>query len=119
MRKINRKTADPEILQAYEEMRYERRYPKLDLAINVFRGVAYLGVMPVFFIPEGMRQPWIKVWMVVVAIALVMELTLMVAWQPRGRRMKTFLLIVGVLVGAVIMLASFYAAMGMLLKSQI
>jgi hypothetical protein len=115
MRKINRKTADPEILQAYEELRYERRYPKLEIMAYAIRALGYAGVLPVFFIPEGARLPYIKVWMVFAAVAIIMEFSLMVFWQPRGRRMKAFLIIIAVIGTAALMVAGFIFGMGLLL----
>jgi hypothetical protein len=115
MRKINRKTADPVILQQYEEMRFERRYPKLEIAAWVIRACGYAGILPAFFIPQEWAWTYIKVWMVFAAIAIIMELTLLVAWQPRGRRLKALALIVGTLMVLILMAAGFFALMDKLL----
>ena len=111
MFRINRKKADPEILQAYEELRFERRYPQLDLAINLFRAIAYAGVLPVLFIPADMRWTWMKVWMVIVSVALVVEFTLMIMWQPRNRRLKAAMFVLGCLALVLVMFAVYVFVM--------
>lgn len=88
MRKIDRKTADPEILNAYEQLRFERRYPKLEVLAYVIRALGYGGLLPILFIPAGARPTYLWVWMSFAGVAILMEFSLLVAWQPRGRRMK-------------------------------
>jgi hypothetical protein len=111
MPKINRKTADPEILQAYEQLRFERRYPKLGRMTNIIRLLAYAGIIPVFFVPETMRVPWLVAWGVVAVVVIPMELMLLVAWQPRGRRLQAGFIIFGILITVVFMAAGFYYLM--------
>jgi hypothetical protein len=108
MRKIDRKTADPEILRAYEELRYERRYPKLEIMAWAIRAAAYGGVLPIFFIPEGARPTYLVVWVICLAIAVTMKLFLMIFWKPKGERLKMALIIGAVIGAALIMLAGFY-----------
>lgn len=116
MRRINRKTADPEILRDYEELRFERRYPKLQIMAWAIRALGYLGILPVFFLPEDVRWPYAKVWMVFAAIAITTELFLMVFWQPRGRRIRATLIIVGVIGTGVLMLVGFNMGISLLLN---
>lgn len=104
MRKIDRKTADPEILKAYEQLRFERRYPKLEILAYVIRALGYGGLLPIFFIPEGARITYLWIWMAFAGMAIVMEFSLLVAWRPRGHRLKAtaFVLAALAFVGALV-----------------
>lgn len=112
IRKISRKSADPEILRSYEEMRFERRYPKLMMLALWVRILGYGGIIPIFFLPEGARVTYLTIWMIFAGIAVVMELALMVGWQPSGRRLKALLLIIAVIGLAMLMMVGFVYAVG-------
>lgn len=114
MYKINRKTADPDILRAYEELRHERRWPKLDQMVNIVRVVAYAGLLPIFFVPSGARPTYLYAWMGCVAPVIFMEFILMVAWQPSGKRLRAIALIAGAIGMGVAALAGLFFLMSLL-----
>lgn len=116
MRKINHKATDPEILRAYEELRYERLYPKLEIMAYAIRALGYGGVLPVFFLPERVRPTYIKVWMIFAATAIIMDLFLMVFLQPRDRRLMAGLIIVVVIGTAALIITGLIFGMGTLLN---
>lgn len=91
--KIDKKSADPELLRQYEDMRNERRTQGLYIALPIVGGFCTLSVLALVFLqPSAMVAAAISL----VGIMLIFGLLILMAGlSPHGRRLIVLTIVVG------------------------
>lgn len=94
--RINKNTADPELLQTYKDVRNERRSDWLLKALLIILGICVLGIICL-----ALFQPSPMVVLIVAAACLVLIVGLllfMAGWSPSSTRRSALLIVIGSLV---------------------
>ena len=113
--RINRKTADREILHAYEDTRNERRasnylMPMAAIGYAVFFGSFLLAMVVA---DTGMARATIMI--TIVGLYLLGCYIMLVRWTPHGRRWRS----VGIIVGFLILIGGLVAVAQLAISSAI
>lgn len=100
--KIDKSSADPEILKDYQELRNERRSSKMPLFLELFRGIylAFIMAWILLVYPRFGGLTTLLVLMVVGILIVLSSLGAMVVWAPRDNR----LMMAGLFVGFIVMI---------------
>ena len=91
--KIDKKSADPELLKQYEDMRNERRRQGLYIGLPIILGLCVLSIIALAILQPGITT---IVVVTLVSLVLIIGLFLWIAyWSPHGTRLTAFLVVIG------------------------
>ncbi len=113
--RINRKTADREILHAYEDTRNERRASSYLMPMALLGKAVFFGsfLLAMVVADTGMARAYIM--LSFVGLYLLVCFGLMIRWTPHGRRWRS----VGIIAGFLILIGGLVAVIQLAMSSAI